>query len=483
MPVPYAPYLDLIRKEIIATLMPFENENGRRVANYIHRILTALWISETRRNGIELESLKRYESLIPQLSDILKTQTGGAVLCAELVENIRVLPDYRAAQITLQNVIRALSKVKTNESKYLMHAMAVIDADSHAVHLEVLKSSYIEHKIKNEELQSLTAQQSERLQSYLREKFDAEQSVEIVKSRVIVGGGSKRTYVVELSNSVWLPEAIVVRADYSASVQERTNIAIEYELLKEVYTAGLPTPKPFMLEMDSSVLGSPFIIVSLMEGRNIGDWNVVWEPSREFAVDIAHVLAKLHNLPLSGTGEILPGAARSTKEKIKENLASYEAAWRYHGEPSIAMEQAFIWLENHLDFSEGQRSIIHCDVGCHNSLGKNGRLTALLDWENAEIGNPAQELAYAEPHIRRLMDWNDFLAEYTNAGGNMPSQQNIDFYRMYSSVFSMHFLFTARSFLFSGLSSSVVHAYATQHMFYEFENELKKNVREIYNRY
>jgi aminoglycoside phosphotransferase (APT) family kinase protein len=344
------------------------------------------------------------------------------------------------------------------------------------------KSSVRPLSAEDKKLEPLDANQKLALRNYLRNKFPSETGVEIGNVKLVVGGGSKQTLIVDLHGTKQLPDAIVLRLDSAGGVVV-SKVVDEFNLIQTLHNAGMMVPQPLSIESGKSILGAPFIVVSRIEGHNIGDWEEVTEPSRAFAIDLAHTLAILHNIRPDPAGAGLPGANVTTRERVTCELAAFEDSWRTYGEASIAIEQAYAWLKSHIEFADGQRSIIHCDVGCHNMLGHNGRLTALLDWETAVIGNPAQDLAYVRHTVEQMMPWNEFLTEYENAGGRIPGEGVLDFYRLWRGVFTMHYEYMARSFFLSGSSYSLIIAYSSQHMFQYCNYELHKTVKLVYERY
>jgi aminoglycoside phosphotransferase (APT) family kinase protein len=483
MSIPLEPYFNILRNEIATTLMPKEDGNAQRVARYSHEILTSLLVRSTKLPEIERSTIEKFTGLLPGLGAVLGSLDGGMILVAELTEHLTVRPDYQRVETTFQNVVRVLSASESDEAKKLLSAIAEINAESQLAFCQAVEAADIkEDSGEDAGPGSLGKEDAIAFQGFLRARFPEESSVEVGPSRLIVGGGSKHTYIVELHKTKTLPDALVLRIDKSEGVVGST-VADEYALNEAVYAAGLPVPKPYALETDTGILGAPFVIVSCEQGHNIGDWNVVWEPSRDFAIGMAQALAKLHRMPIAGAGDNLPGADCSVKAQMANQIASFESTWRSHARSSIVMEQAFIWLKSHLDFADGQRSIIHCDVGCHNMLGHNGKLSALLDWETAVIGNPAQDLAYAEKTVVQMMPWEEFLEEYVRAGGQLPTQEELDFYRLFCATFRIHFQFIARSFFFAGMSSSMIHAYASQRLHMLAEKEVHKFVTAFYSRY
>jgi aminoglycoside phosphotransferase (APT) family kinase protein len=250
-----------------------------------------------------------------------------------------------------------------------------------------------------------------------------------------------------------------------------------------MHKAGVPVPQPFLNETDAALIGTPFIIVSYIEGHNIGDWVSVTEPSREFAVDLARALAIMHQIPVESIGDRLPGGNLTNREHMQQKIDEFEKVWRAIGHPSIALEQAYGWIKDHLDLAADRRSIVHGDAGIHNMLGKDGRLTALLDWETAVIGNPTQDIAYVYDPVVQMMPWEEFLAEYEKAGGILPSATEFDFYMLWVRIFRIHYNIIARSFVASGISSSIIHAIGGELLYQHCGNDLHVTMNDIYERY
>jgi aminoglycoside phosphotransferase (APT) family kinase protein len=188
----------------------------------------------------------------------------------------------------------------------------------------------------------------------------------------------------------------------------------------------------------------------------------------------------MHGIPAERFGDKVRGADTSTVERVQGDIAAMDAIWRNSGQPSAALELAFGWLKRHLQFADGRRTLNHCDLGCHNMLVKDGVLTALLDWETAVIGNPAYDLAYVYPVVVQMTAWEDFLAAYAQAGGVIPSAAELDFYRVWTTLVKLCRLFIARSFFYSGMSSSVVFAFAIQHLYQQIEHDLYQVLNELY---
>lgn len=468
-----APYLDVLRTQLATSLVP-RDENARKVPLYTHRLLTVLLARERVMPALQRQALAALAGIVDELCAEVGRIEGGMILAPQLVKHIRTTPDFAAAQDCLQNAVRLLGQKPSAASRQLQRRIACIFDDME----QAFHKAVDEQDMKptgDTAVRSLDAAQTQALRDHLRKKFPADAALEIGSVKTIIGGGSKVTLVVELRGCQTLPEMVVVRIDMSNSVTGST-VADEFHLVEIAHEAGLPVPKPYLLETDKAILGNPFIVVSKVEGRNIGDWFEITEPSRAFAVGLAQALAKLHAIAPERTAW-LPGATQSIRERVAGEIAYYEEIWRASGEPSVAMEQALSWLRDHLDYAEGRRAITHRDVGCHNMLGKDGELAALLDWETASIGNPAFDLMYAHVAVVQMMPWEEFLAEYARAGGIVPSTAEMDFYRILTAIYGMHFCYLSRTFIETGFSDTMVVAYAGQRIFLHYERVLCEAVR------
>ncbi len=481
MTVPAAPYLSVLRTLIATSLRPRENESTEKVAMYSHRILTQLLLGEKLLPGLQQNAMTRLVDLLPELHSELRNVQGGSELIAGLDQHVRITPDYVAAQPLVQAAVQHLATCPGVARKALSRQIAVIILDVQDKLHQAALAEEMQPLAEDAVAEPLNAQQKQSFRDYLRSRYIDDAEVDIVSLKAILGGGSKQTIFVGLRNNKRLPSTVVLRIDKADSPVGST-VADEFDIMKTMFDAGLPVPQPFMMETDTSIVGASFMVVSRIEGDNIGDAFDVAKPSRQFGVTLAKTLASLHQIPVEKAPK-LPGANLTTRERMQQNIDEFEANWRKLNVPSIALELAYAWLKANMDLSEGRRSIVHRDVGCHNMLGKDGDLAALLDWETAVIGNPAQDLGYAYHTVIQLMPWEDFLAEYKKAGGIIPTVAEIVYYRLWRAVWIMGFQLLARSYFVSGLTTEMILAYASQYWYQRSELTLHELVNLVYQRH
>uniref|UniRef100_UPI0007736227 phosphotransferase n=1 Tax=Leptospira interrogans TaxID=173 RepID=UPI0007736227 len=92
----------------------------------------------------------------------------------------------------------------------------------------------------------------------------------------------------------------VFRTDKGASLLASLSRENEFRVCEFAYNSGVNTPRPFWLETDLKITGSPFYFMQKISGKATGRY-IVKDPSlnrirKQLAVDLAENLAKIHSL-------------------------------------------------------------------------------------------------------------------------------------------------------------------------------------------
>jgi len=291
--------------------------------------------------------------------------------------------------------------------------------------------------------------------AYLRARSpgSADEALEL---RTLVGGFSKRTILVSCLLS-GVKRDIVLRQVPAG--RKARSLLPEFDVVHAVHAAGLPAPEPLWLEPEPNALGGPFLAMLRSTGENVGD---VWGAagvSTEVCVELAQIYARLHQLDV-GTLET-PVSPRSTPEDLTNMLDWQETTLHRRGlniEPVLA--ELLTWLREHIPALPPKTSLIHGDAAFSNILIEHGHVSAVLDWEMAHPGDPAEELAYLRPSIEPLLPWQDFLDHYERAGGRRPEPTALRFFEVWSHVWRhIGCLWLSQNFEATGRYASAVAAY------------------------
>jgi aminoglycoside phosphotransferase (APT) family kinase protein len=161
---------------------------------------------------------------------------------------------------------------------------------------------------------------------------------------------------------------------------------------------GFPVPHVHGLCEDESVIGTPFFIMDLVDGR------IIWEasfPDMSPAERAAHfdamnaTIAQLHSFDPATVG--LGDYGRATGF-VERQVARWSK--QYEGDVEAgrvpAMDWLTRWLKENLPPDSGDARIVHGDYRCDNMIFAQSqpKVTAVLDWELSTIGDPAADFVY-----------------------------------------------------------------------------------------
>jgi len=175
--------------------------------------------------------------------------------------------------------------------------------------------------------------------------------------------------------------------------------AIEREarVIAAVETTGFPVPHLYALCTDDSVIGTPFYVMAMVEGRIFWDATLPHEtpPVRAEIYDRMNAaMARLHGVDHVAAG--LGDYGRSGNY-----LARQIARWsRQYREDEAAgrdphMEQLVEWLPAHLPPGD-ETTLVHGDFRIDNIVFASGgaEICGVLDWELSTLGHPLVDFAY-----------------------------------------------------------------------------------------
>jgi aminoglycoside phosphotransferase (APT) family kinase protein len=293
-----------------------------------------------------------------------------------------------------------------------------------------------------------TAEEKERLAAFIKLHFPLEQQVTIGDIRQIPGGFGKHTLFVSLHGAVDLPTSLVIRRD---GPFPGASVTSEFDTLLRLYDEGAAVPRPYAIDTAGEVFGKPFMLMSRVEGDVIGDSVVIAEPDREVGVDFARKLAQIHGVSHVGLEEVLPGGTTSITERLRGEIELCERQWStVTHRKGFVIQAALDWLKVNLERADGVRSIIHRDLGAHNFLVNERRISAILDWECVSIGAPAEDLGYAYPSVIQLIDWDEFVDAYETESQTKVDRSHLEFYLVWGAVRMVTLLATNTNPVFDG---------------------------------
>lgn len=221
---------------------------------------------------------------------------------------------------------------------------------------------------------------------------DADQSFEQVVARLdprssllrawpLTGGISAQMTALETATPDGQTRRMIVRRPADASRSPHI-AADEFRLLQSLQSAGLPVPTPYHLDQSGEIFPTPYLILEYVEGVP----EFAPPDLADFLPRLASILAQIHrvagpHLDLS----FLPGQQALIAEKLRQRPATAESPEAGR----IRQALAAAWPLPQLN----EPVLLHGDFWLGNLLWRDGRLAAIIDWEDAALGDPLADLA------------------------------------------------------------------------------------------
>lgn len=288
----------------------------------------------------------------------------------------------------------------------------------------------------------------DRLTDWLRRHVPA--AGELKEVRQFNGGQSNPTYRLNTTAGVF----VLRRKPAGAVLKGAHAVEREFRVLSALRQADFPVPAPLALCEDAAVIGSPFYLMEMVEGR------IFWSPTlpdltpqdRAAHFDALNAtIARLHVLDAAALGLEdygRPGnffarqIARWSRQYLEDDLAGRD--------PN--MDRLVAWLPEHAPPDDGVVAVIHGDFRADNAVFAPDRaeVRALLDWELSTLGHPMGDFTYhlmmyrLPPHMiggfagadlktLGIPSEADYLAAYCERVGRAPpSPQNLRFYMAFN---------------------------------------------------
>jgi aminoglycoside phosphotransferase (APT) family kinase protein len=317
----------------------------------------------------------------------------------------------------------------------------------------------------------LHADLSEAIGTFLARKLSIDQA-SISSFTRHVEGFSWETYEVRInwrSGAVQDERAFVVHRVPMAGLLEPYDAGLLYSLRKALEgVEGVPVPSTLWLDEHGEATGRPLYVVEKVDGQLPTQWTSDRffqdeEQRRSTARQLMAVAAALHGAPV----ELAPPGLRGSGETGFEIVECWHEIYRSDClEPVPALDWGFAWLFQNRERLSGRRAILHGDLRTGNYLMRAGRIVALLDFEEAHVGDPVRDLAHCALRLFRgrtrkpsgLVELADLLAMYEEASGWKVPYDAFHFWSVFEAVYTAVTQHRAASMFARGRTDDVRYA-------------------------
>jgi aminoglycoside phosphotransferase (APT) family kinase protein len=228
------------------------------------------------------------------------------------------------------------------------------------------------------------------------------------------GSFSNFTHLVEARSADGSDFRVIVRRYAVFGSYDRGEKASrEFKTLELVQRYGVPVPRPLYLDEEGALLGVPGIVTGYAPGE------MLTSPAGPLncARALAMMLARIHSVPCDAEAQsfLLDANSEATWFLRSDDVPDYMLAHP---------DGAKVWQAAH-DLPPGVQpvppTLVHIDYWLGNILWDRGRITAVVDWEEAAYGDPGIDVAYCRMDMclngmgRRAAD--EFLNVYETEMG------------------------------------------------------------------
>ena len=198
----------------------------------------------------------------------------------------------------------------------------------------------------------------------------------------LVGGVSADVHRLDLDPGEGRTVSVVVRAPRAS--RPGAAVTTEFRLLRALHRRGLPVPEPLLVDTAGELLPGPFMVLSFVEGST-----TVPDTRRDRYLDaVAGALARIHASSTAGLPALPPRV-----DPVPEALEFLPEGRDW--------ERLRAWLRSSDGPAHAESPrLLHGDFWPENLLWRDGALVAVLDWEDAALGDPHSDVAGCALELR-----------------------------------------------------------------------------------
>ena len=212
----------------------------------------------------------------------------------------------------------------------------------------------------------------------------------LLRTWELKGGVSARVTALETLRPDGHTQKMIVRQHGEVDLKHNPHVAAdEFKLLQLLYSVGLATPAPYHLDQFGEIFSTPYLVIAYIEGKP------EFAPSNlpDLIFQLATQLSRIHQVDGSKLDvSFLPQQANISAQKLRARPANVDESL---DEGLIRDALEAVW-----PFPQRNTSVLlHGDFWPGNILWRDGQLVAVIDWEDAALGDPLADVANSRLEI------------------------------------------------------------------------------------
>ncbi|MEO1222762.1 MAG: phosphotransferase [Pseudomonadota bacterium] len=212
----------------------------------------------------------------------------------------------------------------------------------------------------------------------------------------LTGGVSAKVYRLDIRLADESPYSAVLRVHGETHCGHSAQL--EFQLLEALFRSGLPVPRPLGFGGDSELLGHPFVLIDFVEGSS----EIKAQNLETCIGKMAEMLVAVHRTRTAD----LPS--------LPLRMDPFPELFEFlEGDDEWSDLRAKLTKLNDTAY-RGTPVLLHGDFWPENLIWSDGHIAAILDWEDAAVGDPLSDIACTCLEIRYLFG-DKGVREFKNA--------------------------------------------------------------------
>lgn len=212
----------------------------------------------------------------------------------------------------------------------------------------------------------------------------------LLRSWALPGGLSAQMTALEVQLPGGQARTLVVRRPNARALRRSPHAAAdEFRTLRTLAAAGVDAPAAVFLDESGEIFAEPALVLEYVEGRP----DYAPADVQSCVTQMAAQLAAIHRVDAAHHDlTFLPDRAAAVAAALETSPAQLDDTLD-EGRIREVLAAAWPWAQRNAP------ALLHGDFWPGNLLWRDGRLVAVVDWEDAQVGDPLADLAVSRLDI------------------------------------------------------------------------------------
>jgi aminoglycoside phosphotransferase (APT) family kinase protein len=212
----------------------------------------------------------------------------------------------------------------------------------------------------------------------------------LLRTWPLKGGISAEMTALEIEDADGHISSMIFRQPSEQTLKRNPRAAEdEFKVLQLTKSLGLATSATYYLDPSGTIFSTPYLVIEYIDGKPV----FAADPGADFIFQLAKHLAKIHSADFSNQDfSFLSKGENKCVELSRKQLANIDPALD-DGRIRAALEEISLLPRRN------ESVLLHGDYWPGNILWRDDTLIAIVDWEDAKLGDPLIDFAISRLDI------------------------------------------------------------------------------------